>query len=84
MIKWIIKWFKGRYFGGWNKRLELEIHVLQAKLKEEQQEHEKTKSQLKVYKYIVTTMPETLDEIKISRGLKKRILNKLQSMIIIK
>lgn len=35
MIKWIIKWLKGRYFGGWNKRLELEIHVLQAKLKKE-------------------------------------------------
>ena len=60
MIKCIIKWFKGRYFEGWDKRLELEIHVLQVKLKEEQQEHEKTKSQLKVYKYIVTTMSKKL------------------------
>ena len=40
-------------------KLDAEISILQAKLKEEQQEHEKTKSQLKVYKYIVTTMPET-------------------------
>ena len=80
----MLKRIKAMIIGSELGKLDAEISILQAKLKEEQQEHEKTKSQLKVYKYIVTTMPETLDEIKISRGLKKRILNKIMSMIVIK
>lgn len=80
----MFKRIKTMTIGSELRKLDAEISIFKIKLEEEQAAHEKTKSQLKVYKYIVTSMPETLDEIKISRGLKKRILNKLQSMIVIK
>ena len=54
----MLKRIKAMIVGSELGKLDAEIAILKIKLEEEEAAHEKTKSQLKVYKYIVTTIAD--------------------------